>query len=235
MNVASINQLNNEAIALLERGDSPTAVAILKRALATLLEAENEGRVVEDATSSSVVQSVPIACIDAIIYGSTTSDDDLLDMYPRAFTLVTYQDGVGSFHQTILVILYNLALSFDAMALAAASRESSETNTKSTAAWHKNAIKLYETALQVACDRGRAEVNAMSCVLLAATNNLGRLQAQRLCFTDTKDCLRSVIKLYESTSDDTRRRNVEDFELLFNSLAPFLCVKDNLLPVAPAA
>jgi hypothetical protein len=242
MNIHSINQMNSQAIASLEQGGSSRAVTILKKALASLLAIENEVVMLEDPKSSHVllssIQSVAIASIDQVVLRGA-SDGDLLAMYPRAFIVQSPPGAVtgGSFHLTILVILYNLALALDVMALATerAMTEQPPYIIHGILAWRKNAIELYKAALHVASDRTQEEIPTMSCLLLAAINNLGRLQSQRHCFADTKDCLRTFIHLYEGTSDATRKKNVEDFELLLGNLAPFLCVKDNLLSVAPAA
>lgn len=224
-------QLNNDAIAALQRGDTADAVQSLKHALALLMPLANEGQppaAVAPASPGSI-HSAPLLSL-ATTLSNTENDDEVFVMYPRPFVLsiTPPMPGLVCIHQCMVVVLYNLAFAFDTLVLSKAGMPNLQSKVMG---WRANAVKLYRLCLQVAGSRSRAEVDLMKCVLLAASNNLGHLSK---AFDDTKNCLRMSLDLI-GAGGLTDQISPDDYELLFSSLAPFLCVKEYLLPVAPAA
>lgn len=230
-------RFNNTAIASLRRGESVHAVDYLKKAVGIMMNESD--RASREEAETSVVPPMPnssetFRSVQGVYIptGNPLADDDhVFLMYPRPFEIVTPPTSepqeVG-FHRCLVVILYNLAFAFDTIAQSKAGIPAYRDKFQG---WCGHAIKLYRLALQVASARSKAEIDSIKCVLLATSNNLGRLSH---AYEDTKDCLRMSLDLL-GNQETASQMSAEDYELLFGSLAPFLCVKDFLLPVAPAA
>ena len=74
----------------------------------------------------------------------------------------------------------------------------------------------------------------MRCILLAITNNLGRLSALQMSHDKARECLvlsRDLLR----PADAVHQIPLADFERLYRSLGPFLYLGSPILPVATAA
>lgn len=260
-----IEAWNNAAVSCLQNGDTVMAVKIFKlaltaayeelapKAIATpankacdhietlaVIELISRGDSSEPCTSRSSTNALhtgPIRTVDVMLAAQHSgifdkhTEKDIFEVYTKVFDASALLSAQGQ----IVAILFNMALSFDLRSLLFT--ESTTQKAMSAAnAWRDQAMILYRSAIDVARTTWSCtELASMRCLLLALTNNLGRLSALQMCFDGTRDCLvlsRALLATGEAASQIPR----EDFELLYRSLGPFLYLRGhNVLPVSPAA
>lgn len=227
----SILTCNVKAIVSLREGDTALSVQIFKQALVdlkadldtdTLPPCDDEGPM-EFAEFEPAVRSIPVIEEESALH-NCTDNQELFDMYPRAFDVPS---GTPN-SRTVVVLLYNLALTYDLQAL----WTTDQTMVRSC---RTQALNLYISALKVASASWSAtDVADMRSVIVATANNLGRLQSIRLSFVDTKHLMQLSMGLLNSP-DARAHMGDEDYFALCTSIAPFMCMGEELLTIAPMA
>ena len=169
------NDMNAEAVALMQRGNAKAAVKILRRALFGLRQDTNKPMAPQSASfiPMAAAQGVPIESVSVLhpyLDIKEASTENIFAFYPRAFTLSPHQEA----SQIAAVVLYNMALLHHAQGLLCKNK-SGQVNV----ALLKQARDFYEAAQKIAFTNwAEPTFYNMYSLVLAIANNLGHIHSQ---------------------------------------------------------
>lgn len=241
----SVLESNSKALAQLQRGDAFGAIKAMKTAVRALRsEAVRAStntttadavttattmvrQVAKETTSinrAAFIRPVPILGNDI----DSTTADNVFVFYCRAFELVPTQHQASEHSRCLVILLYNMGLSWQ---LASRLEENPEVAFSLTV----HASRSYRMALDLASSSwSTTEFNEFRCVLLALANNLGEIYYQWRDHKNARDCLELALGIldYPDTSDWIPE---DDFDVFYYNLAAFDLNDQGLLALAPAA
>mgnify|MGYP005850513085 CR=1 FL=1 len=239
---SSIAQLNNAAVAKLAEGNHNEAIKLIKICLINLkanldVKADNnsEKRGIDIGIGdfrSPLIQSVPVCDQMTSNSLSARSSDNLFSFFTGAFVFENALEIHQQSPHLIIVLLYNFALSFHLLALQLQLQHQHEgKRDKDSQCYLTQAKNMYQSALDMICrEREEEDLEQLTSILMATTNNLGHVHSHFLNFAETRECvqLMSYLMAHPTLADEL---SDEDLDIFNGSLSSF--VSD--LTIAPAA
>jgi hypothetical protein len=219
--------LNAHALALIQSNQCEEAIAGLKEAL-SLLQPHLDNCTHEDPYWDSPKRpyySVPVLSEENLQKSILLSSDNVFNFYPRMFNIVEYDANKFGASKVFVLLLFNLAIAHHVHAVLLHQTDSPscpEETAYSRQFRLTTILKMYQSViLATRTSLHPEEVGSLLCILIAAANNAGHLNACLHNFKEMQSSLDLEMQLL-GLSYGPCAIPEQDYEIFFSSIYVFL-------------
>ena len=229
--------MNAQAIALIQSGRCEEAIRCIKDALAVLqpyLNSKPQRESFADNSSKDrPYYSVPVMEEYQIRRSKLLSTDNIFSYYPRLFNITEFNADKFGPSKVFVILLFNLANAHHVHA--SLLHQNSDTTRHGSDPWFgqketassrnfrlSTILKMYQSVIQATrASLHPDEVGSLLCVLIAAANNAGHLNASLQNFEEMQSSLNLEMQLMELSYGPCTIPD-PDYEIFFSSIFVFL-------------